>query len=413
MQNKRVQAAHLNAASVRQHNRRILLQLLRTYGDLSRRQLSERSGLSAPAVTNVVAELLDSGLVVDVTPGPESGLPKLGRPSSNVALVSRSHFVLSAQIGAGVLQVGVVDLTGEVLASELIDFSLPAQPEDVMALAVEMLRRVMETAHVTTAQVRGLGVGAAGLVDDDQRVNLSSQNLGWSEVHMADYFEDALGVEVVVDHNVRAMAVGEARYGAGQGLESLVFVYSRTGVGAGLILGGREYRGGTHGAAEIGHMRVVPNGVHCNCGGRGCLETVVSDVAVKARMLSAGLISASPDRNDHAWSQQLVDLVVEGDSRAIAIRDEIVEYVTSALLNIINLLNPQLIVLGGLLNDLSPVLIDELRASIPIQVLPLLRDTIRIQPAHFGADAGMIGAATVALDQFVFGTPLLTTTRSH
>lgn len=380
---------------------------------MTRRQLSESSGLSSAAVTNVVAELLEAGLVIDVVPDPDSGSPKLGRPSTNVALAARRHFVLAAQIGAGVLQVGVVDMTSDVLASEQLDFRLPAQPEDVMALAVGMLRRVMSTSGVETSQVLGLGIGAAGLVDAAQRVNLSSQNLGWSDVHMADFFERALDIDVVVDHNVRAMALGEARYGAGQGLESLVFVYSRTGVGAGLILGGREYRGGTHGAAEIGHMRVVPGGVRCNCGGRGCLETVISDIAVKERMLSAGLLDAVPDRNDHSWSRDLVDLVNAGDARAISIRDELVEYVASALLNIINLLNPQLIVLGGLLNELSPILIDALQSSIPVQVLPLLRDTIRIQPAHFGADAGMIGAATVALDRFVFGTPLLQAEHAH
>lgn len=409
MQNKSNGASHLSSMAVRSHNRRVLLQLLRT-GDLSRRELAQTSGLSPAAVTNVVAELIDDGLVLDVAP--ESRLTKLGRPSTNVALAADEHFVLAAQIGAGVLQVGVIDMASHVLASELVDFPLPAEPEEVMDLAVVMLKRVMETAGVNPSKALGLGVGAAGLVDAEARINLNSQNLGWTNVHMADYFEHALDIDVVVDHNVRAMAAGESRYGAGQGLESIVFVYIRSGVGAGLILGGSEYRGGTHGAAEIGHMRVVPGGEHCNCGGHGCLETVINDRVIRARMVELGILASHPAPDDHSWTTIFVERVEAGDERAIALRDEIVQYVASALLNIINLLNPQLIVLGGLLFDLSPVIVDELRRTIPGQVLPLLRDSIRIEPSHFGSDAGMIGAATVALDRFVFGPPILNLARA-
>ncbi|MCP2369663.1 putative NBD/HSP70 family sugar kinase [Agromyces terreus] len=360
-------------------------------------------------MTNVAAELLEAGLITEVAP--ENRGTQLGRPTTRLQLTPAEHFVLAVQIGAGVLQVGVVDLTSHVVGSELTDFALPATPEAVMGLAVVMLRRVMGSAGVGMHQVVGLGVGAAGLVDQEQRINLNSQNLGWADVAMADYFERELGVDVLVDHNVRAMAAGEAQYGVGRGLESLVFVYVRTGIGAGLILGGREYRGGTHGAAEIGHMRVEPQGRECNCGGIGCFETVLSDRVIPARMVEEGLLVKLPEPNDRTWPAALVAAVQRDEPRAIALRDEIVQYTASSLLNIINLLNPQVIVLGGLLHDLAPIILDDLRSSIPPQVLPRLRDSIRIEPASFGTEAGMIGAATVALDRFVFGEHVLQTTR--
>lgn len=401
----------VGTVAVRPHNRRLLLQLLRLGGEMSRAELSKQSGLSPAAVTNVVADLLQSALVEErvADPAPHGQL-RLGRPGTLVSLSREKGAVLAVQIGAGVLQVGVCDLEANVLASELRRFPLAIRAEEVLETAVDMLRDAIASSDVAFDDVLGIGVGAAGLVDQTQRINLSSPNLGWANVAMADFFEGALGRPTVVDHNVRAMAMGETSYGLGRGLESLAFIYIRTGVGAGLVLGGNAYRGGTHGAVEFGHIRVVPGGRVCNCGGRGCLETVASDRIIRDRLRDAGFLadaSVVESEPSSLWTDVFVHSVQGGDRRAIAIRDELVEHVANALLSVINLLNPQMIVLGGLLNDLSNIILDPLRQIIPPQVLPFVRDGIRIERATFGAEAGLIGAATVALGQFVFGAPLL------
>ncbi|MHB1171235.1 MAG: ROK family protein [Lacisediminihabitans sp.] len=409
MQNKVVRP--LSSVAVRPHNRRLLLQLLRLSGEMSRAELAVQSGLSPAAVTNVIADLMQSGLVQELAPPPAPlGRGRLGRPGTLVSLAQEKQVVLAVQIGAGVLQVGVCDLEANLLASELSQFPLSSTAEEVLDTAVVMLERVIEASGITLDDVLGIGVGAAGLVDREQRVNLSSPNLGWTNVAMADYLENAFGRPTVVDHNVRAMAMGEVSYGLGRGLESLAFIYIRTGVGAGLVLGGSEYRGGTHGAVEFGHIRVVPGGQQCNCGGRGCLETVAGDRIIREQVAAAGLIpdAASADGESPAvWAGVLLQAVQNGDRRAVAIRDELVEHVARALLAVINLLNPQMIVLGGLLADLSDIILEPLREVIPSQVLPIIQDGIRIERATFGAEAGLIGAATVALGRFVFGKPLL------
>lgn len=396
---------------MRPHNRRLLLQLLRSTGPMSRAQLASASGLSPAAVTNVVGDLFASGLVEETPSQPTLDEPtKLGRPGMLVSLARSNQAVLSVQIGSGILQVGVCDLEANILAYESAKFELPTEPGPVLDNAVRMLRRVMKAAGVAENNILGLGVGAAGIVDRTQRINLSSNNLGWVDVEMADYFEKALGVDVVVDHNVRAMAMGEVRYGNGRDLESLAFIYLRSGVGAGLILGGTEYRGGTHGAVELGHVRVVPRGLACPCGGRGCLETVATDSVIRGQLLASvlGTEKASVDRLlGDDWASWFVEAVLAGNERAVRVRDELVTNLASALLNIINIINPQRIVLGGLLSDISDIVLDQLREVIPPQVMPLIRDSISIERATFGSDAGLIGAATVALDRYVFGAPLL------
>ncbi len=403
MQNK--SAIPLSRIDVRPHNRRLLLQILRMRGELSRAELAAQSGLSPAAVSNVIAELIESGLVQELAAAPQKK-GKLGRPGMLVSLAREKKAVLAVQIGAGVLQVGVCDLEANVLASESSRFALSSTGEQVLASAVGMLKRSIESSGMTMDDVLGIGVGAAGLVDHEQRVNLSSPNLGWTNVAMADYLEDAFDRPAVVDHNVRAMAMGETSYGLGRGLESLAFIYIRTGVGAGLVLGGSAYRGGTHGAVEFGHIRVVPGGKTCNCGGQGCLETVASDQIIKEKVLAAGLIPDSAAASSTAWIDEFIGSVASGNPQAVAIRDELVEHLARALLAVINLLNPQMIVLGGLLADLGDVIVDPLRTVLPPQVLPIIRDGIRIERTSFGAHAGLIGAATVALGHFVFGTPL-------
>lgn len=406
----RKETAGMSSVAVRAHNRRLLLQLLRLRGEATRARLATDSGLSPAAVTNVVAELVQDGLVQEGGAAPAAkGHARLGRPGALLSLARGRNAVLAVQIGAGVLQVGVCDLEARLLASQLDRFASTAPPFEVLERAVVMLQNAVAAAGLDLADVVGVGVGAAGLVDRGQRVNLSSPTLGWTNVAMADFFEDALGLPTVVDHNVRAMAMGEMSYGLGRGLESLAFVYVRTGVGAGLVLGGRDYRGGTHGAVEFGHIRVEPGGEPCTCGSRGCLETVASDGIIRTKVAAAGLLEGIPAPEDGlpaAWVSALMQAAQQGDPQAVAIKDELVEHLATALLAVINLLNPQLIVLGGLLEELGEVILSPLREVIPPQVLPIVRDGIRIERATFGAEAGLVGAATVALGRYVFGEPV-------
>lgn len=404
MRKKTVEAP--TGPAVRAHNRRLLLQLLRFHGHMSRAQLATASGLSSPAVTNVVAELLAERLVCERSaPRAVNGSNRVGRPGIMVSLDLESRVVLAVQIGAGVLQVGVSDLGGELLASEMKHFAIGSDPADVLDTAAAMLRAALASSGKDVEQVLTIGVGAAGLVDRAQRINLNSPNLAWTNVPMADFFETEFGLPTVVDHNVRAMAMAEAAYGLGQGVESLAFIYIRTGVGAGLVLSGREYRGGTHGSVEFGHIRVVPNGRPCNCGGTGCLETVATDSILRQEVISAGLIDAS---NEAEWvSQGLLAGIHHGDVAALRIRDALVDHLAAALIAVINLLNPEVIVVGGLLAELGDEILNPLRDVLPSQVLPIVRDAIRIERTSFDDRAGLVGAATVALASSVFGEPML------
>ncbi len=366
---------------------------------MSRTGLGRESGLSAAAITNVVAELLADGLVIEHEPGRGGSV---GRPASNIALNDRGAHVLAVQIGAGTLQVAVADLGANLLAERHLQFPARREAASVVADAAELLRDAMTSSGVTPEQVLGIGVGAAGVVDRDQRVNVVSINAGWENIPIAELLEAALDLPTVVDHNVRAMAAAEARYGAGKEAESFLQIYARTGIGIGLILDSRPYRGGSIGSHEIGHMPVAGNTLLCTCGRHGCLETIVADAPVRERLQALGLIGEEDD-----WPQRWNDLLDQGDVAAFKVVEDLVAALAPAIVSTSELLNPQLVVLGGLLADIGDHLVGPLEARVRELIVPWSRDHVHIQITDHGDRSGLVGAATVALDHFLFGSPLV------
>ncbi|CAN5660537.1 ROK family transcriptional regulator [soil metagenome] len=397
----------LRSTAVRPHNRRLVLQLLRASGPLTRPAISTASGLSPAAVSNVVNELIDDGFVADQpAPVQSAGLVprRVGRPATAVRLVAESKCVLALQVGAGTFQVGVCDIEANLLDSRAERFAVRRPADEVLGEAADALADVLRATGRSPADVLGIGVGAAGLVDRTGRHNIVAANSGWRDVPMADLLEAHLDMPVTVDHNVRAMATGEARYGRGVDVESLVFIYARTGLGLGLVLDGRPYRSGRLGSHEIGHLPIVGADQPCSCGKRGCLETVVSDIALFEQLRIAGLAGA--DRLDAHVLATWVAAVHDGEPDAVAVRDRFTEALGQGLAVVVELLDPHVIIVGGLLDDCRDILIEPLRRSTAERLTSWTREGLRIEPTAFGPSSGLIGAATVALDAYLFGAPL-------
>lgn len=374
---------------------------------MTRPAISTVSGLSPAAVSNVVGQLIDDGFVADQ---PTLDQPtatrqrRVGRPATSVRLVAESKCVLALQVGAGTFQVGLCDLEANLLDSRAERFAVRRPADAVLGDAADALADIMGSTGRSPSDVLGIGVGAAGLVDRTGRHNVVAANSGWLNVPMADLLELRFGVPVTVDHNVRAMATGEARYGHGVETESLIFVYARTGLGLGLVLDGRPYRSGRLGSHEIGHLPIVGAQGQCSCGKQGCLETVVSDIALLDQLRLAGLTTA--DRVEPHVLTAWMAAVDDGERAAVAVRDRFVEALSQGLAVVVELLDPHVIVLGGLLDDCRSILIEPLRRRTAARLTSWTRDGLRIEPTAFGPSSGLIGAATVALDAFLFGAPL-------
>ncbi|MFI6325370.1 ROK family protein [Nonomuraea sp. NPDC050556] len=364
------------AQDLRAHNRGLVLRLLRDEGPLPRAELARRTGLSATTMTKVVAQLIEEGNLAErsVTDSPE---PRIGRPATDVALVPGSAWVVGVQVGVGAVQIGLCDLLGRAGWTSGFEFAADAPVDPMLDRLAGAIDELVKESGVE--RVLGIGVAAPGPVDPDHRVNLLSVNAGWHDVRFADLLEGALGLATVVDHNVRAMALAEARYGCRE--RNLLYVHVRTGLGAGVVLNGRPFQPGVYGVTELGHLRVVERGRKCACGSTGCLETVVSEPYLAAKV-GAPIMAALDDHPE--------------------VRDELVDYLSTGLAAAVNLLNPEHIRLGGIFCDAPDALLDRIRGALRDKTFPVLRDSVHLDRSSLGMDAGVAGGAAVALDRFFY-----------
>ncbi len=359
-----------------------ILRILRDEGAQSRAILARRSKLSPTTLTHVTAQLLADGAVAEDEPVASNGV---GRPGLAIRLLPDAYHVAGVHIGAGLVQLVVTNLIGVPKAAAAFDFEVPqTQPDAVIArVAYEIERLVAES---SVGRLLGVGLGVPGPVDAEQRSILASLNTGWRNPPLAEMLEQQTGLATVLEHNVSSMAIAESRFGIGRDVPAVLFVYLRSGFGAGLVIDGIPFRPGGHGAVELGHIQISQNGPLCSCGNHGCLESYVNE-----RVLMRALELKGPPPSDllaqlektAEWAPMLTRLT---DSLSIAI----------------NLLTPDLIVFGGHLGEAPESLFSHLRTHLPPRVMPHMRDILRLERTSFGSQAGAIGGATVALDHFFY-----------
>jgi glucokinase len=231
-----------------------------------------------------------------------------------------------------------------------------------------------------------LAIGVPGPVDSGAGVVEGAPNLpGWRRVPLREQLEELLGCQCLVEHDANLAALAEHRRGAGRGSRDFIYVTVSTGIGAGLIFGGQLYRGYQGSAGEFGHMVMSPDGPLCNCGNHGCLEAFASGTAIARE---AGVASAA----------EVERLAASGDQAAQRILTTAARYLGLAVGGLINLLNPEVIALGGGVIATSPKFWTDVVAAIPDGSFPSLRNTCRVEPAELGEDQGLLGAVELALD---------------
>lgn len=391
-----------NAPAVKSHNLRALLLALLRQQPISRIRLARATGLSTTTVTNLTGELLDQGVIEESGTDVAARALGAGRPPLALHLVPASRCALGIHIGVRRARVALVDLQANILDLQQVELAADAPAEQTLDRIVEAAQGVLgRCAGVRRAgRLVGVGVGASGLVQFATGVNLFAPNLGWRDVPLRRIFAERLGLPTVVDNNVRCMALAESLYGVGRNRRALAFVYARVGVGAGLVVDGEVYRGADYGAGEIGHWVMEPHGgERCRCGNSGCLETLVSEtvLAERAAQLDPDLLAgcATP-------LPTLFDAARDGHLALIELLEDRAYYVGLALANLVNVLDPQLIMLGGWLQEGFDLVEPVIARTMRRHAFGGLGAHVELLPASFGFHSGAIGAAVLALESFFF-----------
>lgn len=398
-----------NSLTVKSHNVQTVLLALLKHKHISRAQLANLTGLSSTTITNLISELLAQGIVVEEGTTHLKRRTGAGRPRTALSLNPAARFAIGIHIGVGLIRVALTDLRANVIRNYSFTHPLDKSVDEVLAETLKHTDLLLAENNANAENIIGVGVGASGLVDPETGVNLLAPNLGWENVPVRDIIGRHLGLPVVVDNNVRAMALGEALFGSAQNVRVLAFVYARQGVGAGYVVDGQLFRGTGAGAGEIGHTTIsLESDITCRCGNKGCLEPLVSETSIVTE--AAQLAAAHPDselaRQFAAAPQPGIEQVFAaaraGDACVRAMLNERAGYMGVALANLVNILNPELILLGGLFYQGRDVLLPTVEETMRQRSFGKLGDRVKVRPTSFGQQAGVIGAAALALTTFFY-----------
>jgi glucokinase-like ROK family protein len=399
-----------NINIVKAHNMSAILYRLLQDEMVSRVELAQRLSLSNTTITNLTAELLEEKIITEERVEVSEKRKKVGRPRRMLRLLPDARFAVGVHIGVGMFRVALTNLFAEIVSSQMVEFDLEAPPEDVVFDIVQRVDQTIGTSSVDPKRVIGIGVGASGLVNHEKGINLLAPRLGWKDVPLQFLIESQLDYPVRVDNNVRSMALGEAFFGAGRGVESLAFVYGRVGVGAGIVVNRQLFRGSRAGAGEIGHTIMLPqNGEVCSCGNSGCLETLVSEpVLVKQAQLLAqknpdGLLAQNLKiMGERKQIEQIFAAARDGDLMAQDLIESRASYLGIALANLVNMINPEVIFLGGMFAQGQDLIIPVAEARMREAAFAGLGENVDIRATDFGWRAGVIGASSLALTTFFY-----------
>ncbi|MGK5740974.1 ROK family transcriptional regulator [Micromonospora sp. URMC 103] len=392
-----MELARATNRSVRLRNRSALLTKLFLDGPLTRQDLVRSTGLSQPAVSNVVSDLIEEGLVAEAGAAESDG----GRPSMMLRIAPRYAFLVGVDVGETRVRVELFDFAMTLLASAEYPLD-PArtEPEAVAGHVLAGIDAVTGAAGVAPADVLGVGIGVSGVVSQGEHAVVHAQALGWDRVPLERLIAAGTDLPLHIDNGAKTLGQAEMWFGAGRGARHAVFALVGSGVGAAVVTGGVTYRGASSSAGEWGHTTLVYGGRPCRCGARGCLEAYVGAEAIIDRYREARRGRPVPGDDEESQLNALLDAAADS-ATARRVLDETAAYLGAGVANLINLFNPERVVLGGwaamALGDLLPAV----REAAGRQALRQPYEQASIELCRLGVDAVALGAATLPIARFL------------
>lgn len=386
----RIRQARVNSALIRRINTARLFHVLREHPGISQRRLGALAEVDAATVSIIVAKLEAAGIVRRAEARPSG---RAGRPGAALRIAAEAGILVGVSMEPDVIRLIATELDGTRRAMVEVPGSLAI---DAAIAALENgLTQTIAGLEAEGPAIRGIGIGLPGLVDPHGRL-VFAPNLGWRDVALAEHLA-GLGVPVRVDNDSKAAALAEHLFGVCRGVRDFVYVNGHSGIGGGLHLMGELYRGENGFAGELGHMKIVPGGRPCGCGGRGCFEAYASERAIRADLAAAGRRFAT-----------LADIAAAadgGDPAVCAVLGEAGRHLGRGLANVINILSPRRVVLAGVLAVLAPYLLPPAREVIAGEALAAIWREAEIVVSGLGEDAVAMGGIALAMQDFLEEAP--------
>lgn len=381
-------------------NRARVLDILLQSRVISRPQLAKTSGLSRATIAVLIDELLEMGLVREGGLGDSGG----GRPPVMLEFNPHAALALGARLRDNRWGIVLTDLDARVvrrLDVPLVDLSPVSAVAALQAGAAEITQGIDPTRLLPA-----MGLGTPGLVDMKAGLVKTAVDVNWFDVPIGAMAQAALGMPVYVANRSKVGALAELWSGRDQNLQNLLYISIGTGIAAGVVIQGQLYTGANSSAGELGHVTVVPDGPLCGCGNRGCLQALASGPAIANRAREQlrqsphhrllELVEGHPER---IVAETVFAAAEESDPLALAVVEEAAVYLGIAVANLINLFNPELIVLGGPVGQRGHILLETIQAEAHRRAMAYPLAAARIVTSTLGPDAGAIGAAVLVLQR--------------
>ncbi|HOT93238.1 MAG TPA: ROK family transcriptional regulator [Anaerolineae bacterium] len=387
------------------HNTQLVFSTIYEHGEISRAQIARLTHLTRPTVSDVVADLIQEGLIEEVGRAPSTG----GKRAILLRVAEDSRCLIGLDLAREDFRGALINLRGEIKQR----IGLPLEGRDGNA-ALELVYTLVD-ALTAAAQhpLLGIGIGAPGLVDAVDGIIHQAVNLNWRDVHLRDVLQERYRLPVYTANDCQVAALGEYTFGENNRGKDLVVIHVGKGIGAGIVINGRLFHGNPLGAGEIGHVVVAENGERCQCGNTGCLETVANARAIvrRARALARthpqSILNQLVPHPNAMTFETVCEALAEGDETAQQVVREVGQHLGAAAANLVSVLGGCRILLAGRITCFGQFLLDVVRETLSRRALTSLVKSSEVDFVSMSADIILLGAAALLLHEelglFPFG----------
>jgi glucokinase-like ROK family protein len=386
-----------------------ILQLIHSGANNSRLELARLADLSPSSITAIVQRLIKKGLVVESEPATS----QLGRRPIPLQVRRDAAYLVGVDLGSFFLRIVITDINGEIVYRSQSRTDMKVGRQRVLEKTFLSIHQAIRESNIPQKSIKGIGIGHSGVIDSEAGVVLSYPRPGqmeeWRNVPLRDIFEKEFSLPCLLEDSVRTSTIAEKCFGSARELSDFLYIDVGMGIGAGIFLDGKIYRGGGGRAGEFGHITVNESGPLCSCGNTGCLETLASSAAIIQNVRAAiekGIDSKIRELIDGDLDKISIELIAraasEDDSLAYRVLQGAASYIGIGLANLVNLLNPKVVIFGGaLFREIPQLIADPLRRIIKQRSLEKSANEVQLAVSTVGAEASALGAARLIAEKII------------
>lgn len=389
-------------------NRSLVLNTIHKYGPISKADISQKLNLTFATIGNITSELIKTEAIRTSGFGESNG----GRKPALYEINWENFYVIAVDIGVTKITAAIVNLKGEIYSRYDVGMSSIKDSLTLIERVYKTVDELLAGKDITDSKIFGIGVSAPGPIDGDEGKILSPPNLqDTSDVNIEQLLEERYHLTTILEKDANAAALAEQWFGSIHMKENILYILADQGIGGGIIIGTRIYRGFKNGAGEIGHVSIDVDGPRCNCGNFGCLEAMASGIAVIKRVqeeIRRGVLSTLADlylQEDHSLTlDEIIKHARQGDRLANTVLDEAGRYLGIGVANAINFFAPSKVIFGGQMIDLNPEVVRTAEKIAKSRSFSSFAKKITFTKSSFGYQSTLVGAASI-IQQKLFDAP--------